>query len=570
MNGFGQRAVGRAATNPFSNLIFTAPDIGALIGRRLGLGVVPTFIHEMTHHWCFDTPVGWTIALLQMRAARRAVAVARETDASAFALGAAAVFADVARVNVLLEVLRPLAEGLALFAEHDLVPGDAPLISRPALFTAAFFGGVVGGPEFLERAPAILGASRHTVANVRRKADLLVQPLASKDVYLAGYLAMKSLHLSLFQKDRRYFDSDFFAHAVKAYLYDDWDLVYLVLGVDEAPEELGKTIAVYCGERLRDLPQLEHERLLDGFVRRGEGSGGTDLFEHHTEGVSFKGFANCLTLAHRATDAKRLLAEVFDDAFAPASHDEDAMLRILHQIEWSLRGNALIAEARVEGRVDADELRLFMSDQEEPILAVPRPPSLASDWKGHVDCDLLFHQNIGRVLMLCDEKELLAQELFGAEANAFTADIRRAYSITRQLREELATVAQQTIDRVLRAAGHSERLARLRSEVGQPLASLLVRVGVPCQDAMLDEVAAQMAADGFLPMVDDDVDLLVDAAAISLCAPFRRSPSTLLPKWQWSRGSLEASRAAIRAHFAERTGLDPFAFVDERVIHSRI
>src|SRR5690242_19137561 len=41
----------------------------------------PQFLHELTHHWCFNSPVGLALALLQLEAA--AIVVQGETTQSA-------------------------------------------------------------------------------------------------------------------------------------------------------------------------------------------------------------------------------------------------------------------------------------------------------------------------------------------------------------------------------------------------------------------------------------------------------------------------------------------------------
>src|SRR5687767_4294217 len=78
--------------------------------ERLGV-----FLHEATHHWCFLSPVGFALAGMAMRSRQKMLRYLEQPDASA----TRALTADIGRVNATVAFLRPMAEGLALFAEFD-------------------------------------------------------------------------------------------------------------------------------------------------------------------------------------------------------------------------------------------------------------------------------------------------------------------------------------------------------------------------------------------------------------------------------------------------------------------
>jgi hypothetical protein len=85
--------------------------------------VLPQFLHEFTHHWCFDSKVGSAIAMVRLRAQRHATVHSQAHRAQ--------ILGDVVRARAAEIVLRPLSEGLALFAEFDIVPGRGR-VSSPA------------------------------------------------------------------------------------------------------------------------------------------------------------------------------------------------------------------------------------------------------------------------------------------------------------------------------------------------------------------------------------------------------------------------------------------------------
>lgn len=73
------------------------------------------------HHWCFQSAVGSTLSLLYLRARRTALVISVQEEKSTPASDSDVV-EDLGRYELVVNLLRPLAEGLALFAEFDVVP----------------------------------------------------------------------------------------------------------------------------------------------------------------------------------------------------------------------------------------------------------------------------------------------------------------------------------------------------------------------------------------------------------------------------------------------------------------
>src|SRR5262249_54427134 len=85
----------------------------------------PAFAHETMHHWCFLSPIGATIALLR---ARSDVALWRARTAEDVECAASGrVLAD-----ALTTAFRPVAEGIALFAELNMRTSVAGLAIEPS------------------------------------------------------------------------------------------------------------------------------------------------------------------------------------------------------------------------------------------------------------------------------------------------------------------------------------------------------------------------------------------------------------------------------------------------------
>ena len=85
-------------------------------------------LHEAVHHWCFDTPVGVGLGLLRQQLVEGALGgEALEHSAALYIRYVAAI-----------EAIRPIVEGIALFAEFDVNPGAGNLRIAPLIWLAIF------------------------------------------------------------------------------------------------------------------------------------------------------------------------------------------------------------------------------------------------------------------------------------------------------------------------------------------------------------------------------------------------------------------------------------------------
>lgn len=202
---------------------------GMVTGGRYPERYLPTFMHELTHHWCFQSPVGQALTALQMRARRNAILL-RTGGEEAESLDSWELLDDIVRYETAIALLRPLAEGIALFVEFDAVPGNSRLMSRVMSTTAV---------SFIDRTSFLDGSGTDDLSGIllkrlrvarlapryrERKADLLVQPLKVRGRgYLPGYLNIRNTWEGLLRRTGSdlLFDTDFFAAYLRCYIYDD-------------------------------------------------------------------------------------------------------------------------------------------------------------------------------------------------------------------------------------------------------------------------------------------------------------------------------------------------------------
>lgn len=240
----------------------------------LDLTYLPNILHECTHHATFNSPVGCALAALWASSQTnwiQQVGKSHPTLASR----------DLAVFQTARTLLTPLAEGLALFAEHDLICGPAPILSNVSqhamlLFTKGRLSRLLDGlcvaplraavqpqsEDVLSRThTALLEEARRHSAWLERKAHLLSQPIDGPHRYLLGYLAVKAMYRALSKSVGELMDPEaFFLLLIRHFFHN---------------EELAQTLANLIPDNVE--PQEAYLRVgvdLQGVVERIQ-----DLFD---------------------------------------------------------------------------------------------------------------------------------------------------------------------------------------------------------------------------------------------------------------------------------------------------
>ena len=162
---------------------------------KLPSSLFPIFLHEIGHWWCLTAPVGhalaWLVTKSKLAMYEMMAAVDRPAPPEALA--------DMWRAHASLVTLRPLLEGLALFAEHDLEPGQSSVLSEPICLAFPMFlsrspeltGADLGCPGVLDaHIKAMLTEDRINENGLKRKTKVLTTPLGDLSGYLSGYLLL--------------------------------------------------------------------------------------------------------------------------------------------------------------------------------------------------------------------------------------------------------------------------------------------------------------------------------------------------------------------------------------------
>ncbi len=237
------------------------------------------FMHEATHHWCFMSPVGSVLAAMTLRA-RSELMEFLDGDGTATDLVDRAMI-DLFKVEVAVELLRPLVEGIAEFAEFDVVSRSDSEVISPLLrwvavcFTdrdlAAALRAEYGEPAALDALHQTIALRRIDQETIERKASMLLEPLdTDAGGYLPGYLTVKTLWRSAAAACPRLVrESDLFLMYLRSFFFDDLGLVDVLLNrrhasLTDAAEQVGSCVVQRFNEflQVRDDDVAAFERAL--------------------------------------------------------------------------------------------------------------------------------------------------------------------------------------------------------------------------------------------------------------------------------------------------------------------
>jgi len=249
---------GRSYTNPGSNLVVLAhihqDDIIPLVEGRLGAIKLPEVMHEYTHHSCLRSPVGYALSLLHLMSQRAAWVMNERKD-----VVSTNTFAElVGRYYAAAIVLRPLFEGIALFAEFDVWPARrSDIVSRPMSLAMLF--GTLFYPS--ELAVEILSMKLQMARTelVEKKADLFSSAFGSQEGgYLPGYALVRAMWREAVSRDEFFADPDAFLTYLMEVVFGSYSLVSLLLDLPKGSTELrvydlAKGFAAAALARMREV-----------------------------------------------------------------------------------------------------------------------------------------------------------------------------------------------------------------------------------------------------------------------------------------------------------------------------
>jgi hypothetical protein len=505
---------------------------GLLIGGKYPLEILPTMMHEMVHHWCFRSAVGTALSYLQLRARRLAMQLTKHGVEEQPMLSRH-FFRDLMLYETTLMVMRPLAEGLALFAEFDAYVGDAKSISTVmSIAYMVCFEYLSKSPE--ERYPSyeqlnsLLFGQRLERRGVEQKANLLVHPFSCADGgYLPGYLLIKNVLFWLLAKQNcsSFNDSDLFLSYTRSFFYDDYRLVALLLANYDSWDEARDAIGLHCQERLaqllrteeHDVAAFDHARSQDSFFKGRPN-------ESDSEIESFMPTPGPQQSAEDIQIGRRRLASALKQQLSAEVSDETENALNKHQL-WVLAARQILAVARCEeriefnqhGRIQVGEVGKF-GDRVIPQLSFssdrPHEPFVGTGELVVFVAPTFMY----RFMAIIYQGEVISVNYFPPRIPP--EDLQQEFRKYVEAYELDASIRQawtDTIHSVAFSRGYWELLALQREQaVDFANRHYLPKTLFQTPDKYVQNVLATMKDTGFYQILGEDADLIRSAAYLSL------------------------------------------------------
>jgi hypothetical protein len=309
-----------------------------------------SLLHEAVHHWCFHSIVGSALATLHFRAHtaimdKRLFLESRDHRRQ--------LSEYIFRFEVAQMLLRPIAEGLALFAEYDVEPmPQTRAVSRPMSLIYKHFT-ADGSRHFSENwgpsAVPVLRNVRRSKQHILKKANLFLEPLScSAGGYLPGYLTVKNLWRVASDECEAFLDKDLFLLLLQRYFYRDYGLIAHLLRPLENDDGHVEDMLNYFGKRLWDFRSLD-------FAKEAKRIDSTDDFVESSTEEAIAGQIN--TDEDLITEGKYLLGSAIEslrfDSVEPGLDDLKLLYgQILSQRPYMRLGTLKVkVDRRLPGRL---------------------------------------------------------------------------------------------------------------------------------------------------------------------------------------------------------------------------
>ena len=513
---------GPSWTQPVDNLTLLASadlryDLADFLRGRYPAFLLPSFLHEGMHHWCFGSPLGTTAALLWLRTHRALVAEGR--SGADWDLD---VVDDLVRYHSIMRTLRPLAEGMALFAEHDLIPSASEVAPPYFTYASLRFTEAMSAPtgtriQVADRQFHSMLCRQRFGPGLQAKASLLSHPFdLAKGGYLPGYLLVKMLHAALARRDDRMIETPFFISFLRAYFYQDLAFIGTVL--DTSLHDLRISHAVF------NAFQLKIARLLD--VTLAE----IDEFERFflsrvpdlvgSEAAAFPSFGNS---TRERDDGFAAAIRLIDDLQCSELEDEETKILkrfhreiITHRDLFRIASTPVIVEVRTERFiVFADQAA---HDAGRPMFAGPAVEGVASGQAaGRAEFWTATTRSESFVLFTRGN-ELVGFTGSGSDGDGDALDrVRSVAGGAHTMRQGFdadiaASLVGTSAETVLEVA-----LANL----DEALALKYAQLGCAASVADVSEVVASMSRHGFFGLLDHDEEQVRLLALFSLAGTNR-------------------------------------------------
>lgn len=482
--------------------------------------IVPQFLHEITHHWCFDSRVGRAVALLRLRAGMRATFDAERADKQSLAV-------DVAKYEAVTTLLKPLAEGLALFSEFDTQTGHMNIVSQPLLALQMCFGFP------LEHAQGVELGLLALLQNTRlrrdfassRKAALYFRRFDCEDAYLPGYLAVKTLQARLRVVAPEFEDPDLFLCYLRSFVFEDAVLADILLRTDQDEIQAARAVAKRIHDRVAELEHyclgLEEQPSLRALVQRYDAA--------TSVGRADEALAAPILLSEEEIEgAEGSLDQAVTDLMDSAKDAGETAGVVVGAIvaNLELRRYAEVARVPVTAGMSDSGERVLRDADGETIYTIPDDIALEDGAAGNVVAVIPSPATFV-ALVFERENETVLVDWFGSGRAENEASVIRFVTV-QSLTENIFRVLSDALDEAVQESWLVVVRDKIRRESLRMATDLYLAVAtLNVTDTALPAVRDALLTKGFRPFVDDDPDVARTLAMVGLVNGFSQDETTI-------------------------------------------
>lgn len=560
---------GSGSTDPISNWtnIFSlesAELVAEIVKRRhFPAKILPTFLHEFMHHWCFNSAVGRSVAgsyaLARRYAATSILNEIKNANDDQYWL----FFHNIVRFRLTNSLLRPISEGLALFAEHDSFTGEQELVSEVLRATYQWFCAPeqvkadIDQNQPLRSLEHLLIRHRISEDSEQRKIQLLSQPLRySSEVknpgvrggYLPGYLCVKNIRMTLLSRGCFHFlDPDFFLCYLRSYLFEDYGFVEKILAPIKGEEAYAEELINYFNKRLVRLTQETSENTAKAFEKWGQDQ------KHRLDKLTSP-LVESMKLAVRG----KVAADRLEETIAAKPPADQNLQSLWAADTWMLAQRHSVCVASFADQIKIVGERSMVETRGTdnvvyPVCSMPLLPGAPSQSaRGRVECFISPATGMFAVVLSIGGKAVSCMHLREIEPAAASDFTQYSFDISEA--ERIAALYSNAIESALESAGLYSFLDSLTKNMETAAESVYRSWAlVFVQNESLPAVEQTMVESGLFGLFSKDYSALEAISMLSLAASLNPSVEPVA-KHLAERGHDLQSVRADSENVARRSG----------------
>lgn len=489
-------------------------DLAAL---RYPRETFPTILHELVHHWCFTSPVATALALLHARALRTAL---ERQERIQFHIPTDDIDTqltdDIIKYETTMAYLRPIAEGLAMFAEFDAYTREeASFVSIPLRWIYLAYTELSPEQRGHDAGAALnplLFEIRFSPYYRRRKTELLLQPFQGPgSEYLLGYLTIKKLYATGTLRTRAFQNTDFALIFLRDWFYNDFGLVDAILN-NHTGSSTGEAIAKYLNDRINDFIAIDLDKAAQKIVAHlNTNPPPPPLNASFNEQI---GYLEPLNETAETLRGIERLRQLYDELHEPSRSMTIAGQKLRDHLHWDFLQRELMCIASINVVNEPHGDRMIRSTVDgQPLFDMELLPDKTLE--APAEGTLEYHINPSgpyHFFAISDTKgEPLGIFPMGAPMDEMSVERFRGQRFSTAERIRMTDMLRQGADAILKNVQDRE-LADLRELLAPTAATYFFNVVFDTDD----EHPLRTSETGLLPLLNGDLDFLANLGVISL------------------------------------------------------